>query len=227
MHRRGAGENGSNPGASLNRFVNVVPRTEGSVAGSSVYTHSAGEESEPQQNQQNQQTQQMSRPGKNNYTFKVRYPDKERTVFFPRDEVERLAMDIGVDMEHDKTTHIWFLQQALLSELPFDWQKEVDFQGRTIYHSALHNLTSQSHPSVHQLRRAFAQLLKAESVKRTLVQDALNAITPVEQESLQEKLNALAPAEQHALAKKIRATVCKDEERAAGELTKLIVKCRR
>lgn len=163
---------------------------------------------------------------KNSYAFQIRFADKDRTVLFPKNEVDALSADIGIDIEHDKTNHLWFLQQALMSELPFGWEKEQDLQGCTIYHNSLINVTSNSHPNIHKFRIAFYDILKAENFKQAISDDALSTMTKAEKLYLHSKIESLSRGDREILAKKIRSAIGKDEENKANEIKKQLIKCK-
>lgn len=163
---------------------------------------------------------------KNSYAFQIRFADREKTVFFPKDEVEKLATDIGIDIDRDKSKYIWFLQQALISELPFGWQKEQDLSGKTIYHNTFNNVISDCHPNIYKFRIAFNDVLKTEMYKQKLAEEGLKSMTKNEKIYLQIQLNSLSNGDKKSLAKAVRSTIAKDDEKTAGDLTKQIIKCK-
>lgn len=162
----------------------------------------------------------------NSYAFQIRFADKDKTIFFPKREVDALSADIGIDIERDKTNHLWFLQQALMSELPYGWEKEQDLQGSTIYHNYLINVNSNSHPNIHKFRISFNDILKSEKVKNAISDEILVTLTKAEKMYLQTQIQTLSRIEKENLAKKIRNILGKDEEDKAIEIKKQIIKCK-
>ncbi len=162
---------------------------------------------------------------KNSYAFVIRYADKSRTIFFAKDEADRLAADIGIDIDRDKTSHMWFLQQALLSALPYGWRREQDFDGRTIYHNDFTNEACDSHPNVYRFRSAFNAVLQAEATKRRLLAEGSRSISGRERASLQVQLSSLTASEKIALVRRLRAGLNREEAATVGDLTRQIIKC--
>ncbi len=203
----------------MNKFVALTVPRDGLASRRSNQTPSATEAGDKAQRRGREQVP------KNSYSFRVKMTDKERTLVFPMAEVLKLAGEIGIDLDHDKTRHIWFLQQSLMSELPYGWQKEYDTANRAVYHNFLTKESSFSHPNVFKFRVAFNNLLKSEEVKQVLIDSGIRSMTDDEKSSLQTQLNELSAKEKAALARKMRVAAAKDGEKAAGELTKQIFNC--
>lgn len=157
--------------------------------------------------------------------FIVRFPDKERTIYYAKREVEKLAEDIGIDLEHDKANYMWFLQQILFSELPYGWQKELDPKGNTIYHNTITKTTTDQHPGVYKFRIAFNELLKAEAIKKALAQNEILPISNTEKLYIEAKINSLSIKEREKIHSKVREALNNDEEKATEELVNKLPIC--
>jgi len=204
-------KNQGNTGANLNKFLSQ-PNSAKNTAPKSNFS-----------SETRLLNQMKERNLQNSYAFQIKFSDKERTVFFPKDEVEQLAHDIGIDIEHDKRKHIWFLQQALLSELPFGWIKEKDFNGKIVYQNFLTKSVSHIHPNIHKLRIAFNEIIKSEIIKESIKDNSIKTMNNYEKKLIKMQLDSLSISEKNRIAKKIRLQLQKDESKVSGELTKQII----
>lgn len=216
MQRRGALKEGNVNDSNLNKFLSAPPNKNSDMK----QTRSGKSELIP-----SAQLPIKDRNLENSYAFKIRFPDKERNVYFAKEEVNKLATEIGIDMEHDKESHIWFLQQALLSELPLGWQKEQDLAGNAVYHNSYTNETSSLHPNIYKFRLAFNNILKAEASKQTIANEGMKSLTKGETILLQTQIKKLPESEQISLVKKIKDILARGGEKAKEEIAKQLIGC--
>ncbi len=220
MQRRVVSKPTDSSGGNLNKFVTGSKPRDG-PASSPLPAVSPGVLDETSRLMQRMEDRNL----KNGYAFQIRFADRERTVFFAKQEVEALAQDIGIDIERDKANHIWFLQQALLSELPHGWTKELDLRGNTVYHNFLNNSSSKNHPNAIRFRIAFNDLLKYSAVKQSIATEATSSISRAEKAYLRAKLERLPKSELDGLLRRMRSEITREEERTTETLTKQTIKC--
>ena len=157
---------------------------------------------------------------KDSVAFEISEGNRTKTVFFQREEVDKLASQIGLDLEHDKGKYLWYLQAALVSELPQGWVRETDFKGNVNYHNILNNTTTDIHPNAHEFRVAFAHLLRTQSIKRKMQKLPVWEFTKYEKILLEAK----NVKEMGKGLKRMKNMMQKTEESQASVLSKQIVK---
>jgi len=91
--------------------------------------------------------------------------EKEILSMFQKSEVRNLSQLIGIDPENDSPKYLWFLSQALASELPYGWAKEIDINGVVNYHNSVTNVTTTTHPNAYKYRGTFHQLVNEDLLK--------------------------------------------------------------
>jgi hypothetical protein len=57
-----------------------------------------------------------------------------------------LASEVGFDMDAEKKKYWWYMRQMLLTEMPMGWEREIGYEGQTIYNNTKKNVSIKTHP---------------------------------------------------------------------------------